>query len=173
MSYKVLNEKDRASGFIGDNAKAKCDQNSVITPAWYRFSGAAGDKMADACVPQKRCGTHAPGWLNGAHPVNVGNTVKRKVCFHWGSKCCTWSVEIRVKKCNGFFVYELQRTPTCYLRYCGNAGLRKQSKPKLKLGYVNIGNQNGSFSLCHYFTTTPRIHFVFPFLFNFCNPRGT
>ena len=82
--------------------------------------------MADSCVKQQHCGTHAPGWLNGALPVKTGETVVRQVCFNWGSRCCKWSVKIKVKKCSGgFFVYELQRTPVCHLRYCGNAGLGK------------------------------------------------
>ena len=124
MAHKLLDEKDRAAGYSG--GAAKCDQSALMTPAWYRFSGAAGDKMADSCVKKAHCGTHAPGWLNGAHPVNVGETVERQVCFHWGSSCCKWSVKIKVKKCSSFFVYELQRTPTCHLRYCGNAGLGKR-----------------------------------------------
>lgn len=83
--------------------------------------------MADSVVPQGHCGTHAPGWLNGDHPVNTGEIVDRKVCFHWGSRDCKWEVNIKVKKCNGFFVYELKSTPTCHLRYCGNSGLGKQT----------------------------------------------
>lgn len=125
-SYSVLDEKDRAAG--NDANKYTCDQRDIATPAWYRFSEDAGDKMADSCVPQLHCGTHAPGWLNGDHPVNEGEVVERQACFHWGSSCCKWSTKIKIKKCKGFFVYELQRTPACHLRYCGNSGLRKWQK---------------------------------------------
>lgn len=120
-SYSVLDEKDRAAG--NDANKYTCDQRDIATPAWYRFSGDAGDKMADSCVAELHCGTHAPGWLNGDHPVNEGEVVERQACFHWGSSCCKWSTKIKIKKCKGFFVYELQRTPACHLRYCGNSGL--------------------------------------------------
>ncbi|XP_078377492.1 uncharacterized protein LOC144660677 isoform X5 [Oculina patagonica] len=120
IDYKELDEKDRAAGYDGSNYK--CDQREIVTPAWYRFSGDAGDKMADSCVPQLHCGTHAPGWMKGDHPVNEGEIVERQVCFHWGSRCCKWTAKIKVKKCKGFFVYELQRTPACHLRYCGNSG---------------------------------------------------
>ena len=84
--------------------------------------------MADSCVPTSHCGTHAPGWLKGDHPVNEGEIVERKVCFHFGSRCCKWSAKIKVKKCKGFFVYELQRTPVCNLRYCGNSGQGKKKQ---------------------------------------------
>lgn len=82
--------------------------------------------MADSCVPNSHCGTHAPGWLKGNHPVNEGEIVERKACFHFGSRCCKWTRKIKVKKCKGFFVYELQRPPACNLRYCGNSGQGKQ-----------------------------------------------
>ena len=124
--YKVLNEKNRAAGY--DGSLANCDRGALITPAWYRFSGDAGVKMADSCVQKSHCGTHAPGWFNGSLPSNVGETVVGTVCFHWSSSCCKWSVKIRVKKCNGsYYVYELQRTPVCHLRYCGNSGLGKNT----------------------------------------------
>ena len=124
VAYKVLSEKNRAANYTG--AQGNCDQSALITPAWYRFSGDAGDKMADSCVKQLHCGTHAPGWLDGVLPLNVGQIVERTVCFNWGSSCCKWSVKVKVKKCSGhYFVYELQRTPVCHLRYCGNTGLGK------------------------------------------------
>ena len=124
--YKLLNEKNRAAGYNG--SLENCDQGALITPAWYRFSGDAGVKMADSCVQQSHCGTHAPGWFNGSLPSNVGETVVGTVCFHWSSSCCKWSVKIKVKKCNGsYYVYELQRTPVCHLRYCGNSGLGKNA----------------------------------------------
>lgn len=137
-SYTILDEKDRAAGYNGNTDK--CDEREIATPAWYRFSGDAGDKMADTCVPTSHCGTHSPGWLKGAHPVKEGEIVQRKVCFHFGSRCCKWTDKIKVKKCKGFFVYELQRTPGCNLRYCGNSG---QGKQKLVI-YLSI------FQILHY-----------------------
>ena len=76
--------------------------------------------MPDQCVPAYHCGTHAPGWLNGAHPAVAEGAVQRKVCFHWTSNCCLWSINIRVRNCGGFYVYELSDTPACHLRYCGD-----------------------------------------------------
>jgi len=81
--------------------------------------------MPTSCVPKHHCGTHAPGWLSGSHPTRVGQTVNGKVCFHWGSNCCQWHANIQIKRCNGFYVYKLGKTPVCWLRYCGNAGFGK------------------------------------------------
>lgn len=89
---------------------------------WYRFIGSSGTMMATSCVPKHYCGTHAPGWLNGAHPTRLGQIVNGQVCFHWGGSCCNWKANIQIKKCNGFYVYKLGKTPVCWLRYCGNAG---------------------------------------------------
>jgi len=78
--------------------------------------------MPTACVPKLRCGTHAPGWLNGSHPSVADGIVTRKVCYHWSSGCCQWHNNIRVKNCGAFYVYELQKPAggnVCSLRYCG------------------------------------------------------
>ena len=80
--------------------------------------GAAGTAMPTACVPTHRCGTHAPGWLQGGHPTEEQGVVTKKVCFHWSGNCCKWSVNIRVRDCGEFYVYNLPKTPVCYLKYC-------------------------------------------------------
>ena len=119
--HEVLNDRQRAAGVHRGNT-LKCDQKDLVTPKWYRFTGAAGTQMPTSCVPKHYCGTHAPGWLSGSHPTRVGQVANAKVCFNWGGSCCHWSANIQIKKCNNFFVYKLARTPVCWLRYCGNAG---------------------------------------------------
>ena len=121
LHYEKLNDRMRAASVHRGNT-LKCDQRDLVTPKWYRFTDAAGTMMPTSCVPKQHCGTHAPGWLSSSHPTKVGETVNGKVCFHWGSKCCLWHANIQVKKCNGFYIYKLARTPLCSLRYCGNAG---------------------------------------------------
>ena len=121
-NYIVLSEADRAQRNTWQNNLA-CDNNLVT--GWYRFQGAAGDRMADKCVLQYRCGTYAPGWLHGTHPTVAEGVVTRKVCYHdWGD-CCRWSNIIKVKNCSYYYVYELQKPPNCNNRYCGNAGAGK------------------------------------------------
>ena len=76
--------------------------------------------MATSCVDLNHCGTHAPGWMNAAHPTVAEGASNVQVCFHWAQNCCHWSVNIRVRNCSGFYVYDLKKPPVCKLRYCGN-----------------------------------------------------
>ena len=118
--YKVISDADRSQTYEYKNvqdAKPICDRR--LPKAWYRFSGLAGDKMSNECVPPYHCGTHAPGWLLGAHPEVSDGVVTRTVCFSWRNKCCRWRSQISVRNCGDFYVYKLQRAPKCKLRYCG------------------------------------------------------
>ncbi|EDO46575.1 predicted protein [Nematostella vectensis] len=117
--YTVFNSFDRAIGNTAQNS-LKCDQRDLPGNLWYRFLGAAGNAMPTSCVPVKRCGTHAPGWIVGSHPSLRYSLVTRKVCYHWSGSCCRWSNYIKVRNCGGFYVYQLPKTPVCWLRYCGN-----------------------------------------------------
>lgn len=117
--YTVFNSFDRAIGNTAQNS-LKCDQRDLPGNLWYRFLGAAGNAMPTSCVPVRRCGTHAPGWMVGSHPSLRYSLVTRKVCYHWSGSCCRWSNNIKVRNCGGFYVYQLPKTPVCWLRYCGN-----------------------------------------------------
>jgi len=70
-----------------------------LGPGWFRFQGDAGTKMTTTCVPYLRCGTDAPGWLDGDHPAVADGTVTRSVCFSWKPNCCVWSINIQVRNC--------------------------------------------------------------------------
>jgi len=119
-NYTVLSEADRAQGHLVINASNyRCDRDDLV-PGWYRFQGAAGDRMADTCVPERHCGTHYPGWLSGAHPTVAEGVVTRSVCSSYSNICCNWYQNIRIKNCGEYFVYELPRTYYCPARYCGN-----------------------------------------------------
>ena len=131
-TYNVLSGVDRSARYMSSLPNvAECDSHAII-PAWYRFKGAAGDRMVDVCVPTRRCATHAPGWINGNHPTVDEGVVTRQVCFHWRFDCCIWKSIIKVRNCGTYFVYYLQGTPICYLRYCGNG---KGKLPSLFLNF--------------------------------------
>ena len=120
-NYSVLDEADRAQGnAFQPYPYWKCDDRLVT--GWYRFKGAAGDRMSDKCVLKFRCGTRNPGWLNGTHPTIADGVVTRTVCFSEKANCCLARNIIKVKNCSSYYVYELQRSLRCYLRYCANAG---------------------------------------------------
>ena len=113
-NYTVLSEADRAQG----NAQPPYNRTDLdLLTGWYRFQGAAGDRMPDKRVLRYRCGTWHPGWLNGAHPTVAEGVVTRTVCYSGYRSCCRASNIIKVKNCNSYYVYELQRT---VFRYCGN-----------------------------------------------------
>ena len=100
-------------------SNAKCDKND-ISYGWYRITGEAGNQMPETCIPEYHCGTHAPGWLNGKHPTVHEGIVTREACYRWEGVCCKYKNDIRIRNCGGYYVYELQKTPACDMRYCGN-----------------------------------------------------
>ena len=122
--YQVLNDRSRAAG-VPRGHVLRCDQRDIPSYRWYRFTGASGNEMPTKCVPEHRCGTHAPGWLSTPHPTRMGQIINGKVCFRWRGRCCHWSANIWIKRCNGYYIYKLGRTPVCHLRYCGNGGFGK------------------------------------------------
>ena len=87
--------------------------------AWYRFAGPAGSQLADSIVPKYHCGTNLPGWLNGAHPVTLGENVIRQVCFHFSGDSCYLTKDVEIKQCGGFYIYKFQRLTWCRAKYCG------------------------------------------------------
>ena len=119
-SYTVLSEADRAQGHIEIHASNyRCDRYDLVL-GWYRFEGAAGNRMADKCIPMNHCNTRYPGWLSGTYPKVADGVVTRTVCFSWSHTCCGWRHIIRIKNCGAFFVYELSKPISCPDRYCGN-----------------------------------------------------
>ena len=117
QNYQVLSNADRK--VTNGATPALCDNS--LGPAWFRFQGDAGTKMPTSCIPPHRCGTHAPGWLNGAHPDEYEGKVTRQVCFSHSS-CCQWSVNIQVQNCSGYYLYYISGTysgHSCALRFCG------------------------------------------------------
>ena len=119
-SYATLSEATRAHSYV--DGTFKCDDG--LTTQWYRFSGAAGNRMRSSCISGYgstfRCQTHAGGWLNGAHPSVAEGEVSRTVCFAWESSCCKWAQTIKVKNCGDFYVYYLSKPPSCDFRFCGS-----------------------------------------------------
>ena len=123
--YNFINDSDRA--ITNSNKQFKCDK--TLTSGWYRFHGHAGQQMPTSCVAMNHCGANAPGWINGTHPTVAEGVSTVQVCFNWGNKCCRYSINIRVRNCNGFYVYELKKPPACRLRYCGNGAQGSVEKP--------------------------------------------
>ncbi|XP_073490769.1 pancreatic secretory granule membrane major glycoprotein GP2-like [Aquarana catesbeiana] len=79
---------------------------------WYQFVGSGGVRIPEYCVPNYRCNTDTPAWMNGTHPVIRDGIVDRTSCAHWSEDCCYWTSTIQVKACpQGYYVYKLIGTP--------------------------------------------------------------
>ena len=124
INYATLDDPNRNRYYNGGDASPSCDQNAVQGDwkggdVWYRFAGPAGSQLADSIVPTHHCGTLATGWLNGAHPVFLGENVTRQVCFHWDGNSCNWNTDVDIKQCGGFYIYKFKAVPGCEFKYCG------------------------------------------------------
>ena len=116
-NYSILDNANRESDYVTPMKRSFCD--TVLPVGWYRFKGDAGTKMPTTRVPAYRCGTDWSGWLDGAHPTVEDGKVKRTVCFSDRPSGCKYSIEINVKNCGSYFIYNLLSLPGCNSRYCG------------------------------------------------------
>ncbi|KAM9856942.1 uncharacterized protein ACBR49_000608 [Aulostomus maculatus] len=118
-NYTVLNDEWRSVNYVGNSIIA-CDQD-VNWQGWYRlFLGNTSTHIPERCIPDYRCGTHAPLWITEAHPSQSNVIVNRTVCNNWNGNCCYFpSHSIHVKLCYGsYYVYKLVQPSTCHLAYC-------------------------------------------------------
>ena len=138
-NYAVLSEADRAQGYKVTNASSHRSDTYDLIPGWYRFQGAAGDRMADRCVPINHCGTQVPAWLNETYPTIAEGVVIRRICYHYSNECCHGRHIIRIKNCGAYFVYDLSRTYYYHARYCGNGMAGKFLRMFL---IISISSQN-------------------------------
>ncbi|XP_032438599.1 uncharacterized protein LOC116732488 [Xiphophorus hellerii] len=117
-TYTVLNDTWRSTE-NRDNSILHCDR-SMSWSGWNRFYlGQTNAQIPEKCVAVNRCGTHAPLWINGTHPVQLNEIVTRTVCNAWSGSCCYFtSHTIQIKLCYGFYVYKLQQPSACWLAYC-------------------------------------------------------
>ncbi|GCB71527.1 hypothetical protein scyTo_0005971 [Scyliorhinus torazame] len=96
-----------------------CD--NIMDREWYRFTGFAGDAMPTFCIQENFCGTHAPIWLNGSHPMLPDGIVSVQACASFNENCCLWSTTVKVKACpGGYYVYQLPKPSVCFHAYCGH-----------------------------------------------------
>ena len=100
-SYTVLNEADRAQGNVL-RPYFRCDK--ALGFEWYRFQGAAGDRMPEKCVLMKHCGSKHPGWLSGTHPNATENFLTCKVCYSGPENAVLRITLLTVKNCSGYYV---------------------------------------------------------------------
>ena len=82
----------------------------------------AGTKIPEGVVPSRKCGTLAPGWMNGQHPTEIGEEVEREICFNWSgifnASNCIDSKHIKVTNCGAYYVYKLPKPDYYSMGYC-------------------------------------------------------
>ena len=116
---------DRSSSF---SPHMYATGSSLQNAKWYRFSGAAGFRMASAYPGYQRCGTWYPGWLATPHHPHGRAAREGRVCFGRsnvpaGTPSCDYSKIIETCTCSydggrtDTFLYKLPR-PDAGL-YCG------------------------------------------------------
>ena len=114
--YKNLSDATRKISYLTPFGSELCDNQ--LPSGWYRFVGAAGTKMPTTRVPAYKCGADWSGWLNGAHPTVEDGEVKRTVCFGDRSTGCKYAINISVKNCSSYYIYQLVQPPFCSMRFC-------------------------------------------------------
>ena len=117
--YQILNATTRNHSYGGGWA---CDGNDHDEdwkgPGWYRMMDPAGSKIPEKPPSTFHCGTSTPGWMNGVHPSQHGETQEREICFNWYGKTCRWKTTITVINCKDYFVYNLPKISGICKRYC-------------------------------------------------------
>jgi len=131
-NYNILNDKYR--NVIYGNTPSLCDQLSASYnptqkspdwegPAWYRILPPAGTYIPTEPPGGYKCGTNAPGWINGFPALtNIGQTEEATICFHVGNNDCFKRTKINITLCTDvktkYYIYQLPNSYYCNYRYC-------------------------------------------------------
>ena len=123
-NHQEIDDPSRSTSNVWEpGTNANCDK--YLVTGWYRFMTG---EMPTSPVDVKHCGTQAPIWINGALPTVVNQTVDRQACVNFFGIYCLQSFWIKVRNCDGFFVYYLKPTFGCPIAYCAG-----KSPPLLRL----------------------------------------
>ena len=79
--------------------------------------------MVDSLSFSVLCQNNILNIFLGPHPDQLGETVGMQACFNGpsGDDECQWLTSIQVKNCGNFYLYKLEDTPYCPLRYCSTS----------------------------------------------------
>lgn len=67
---------------------------------WFRFTGAAGNRLLNHCVPAMSCGTDLSLWSNDKMPSMVGVVTQFKVFAIWEGQCKYETLKSSVLRCS-------------------------------------------------------------------------
>ena len=101
-AYTVMNDYTREVGYSNVYL---CDAD--LPTAWYRFEDGNYQYLPESAPLEGSCGTDAPGWLDGSHPLVTGSQAFASVCFSYAGFSCYTSLTISVINCGAYFIYHL------------------------------------------------------------------
>ena len=135
MEYKNLTDGWRK--IDGDSSVINCDKDNDQFDGhrWFRFTGPAGEMLATTEQQGGSCGTYGVSWMNGIHPTTIGEVVTRSICFSFIVPCDPAIHNTKVVRCRNydgehFYLYQLQKPPTCDLAYCAVSSGKAYQKIK-------------------------------------------
>jgi len=117
------------SDILPINRFYNCDLR-VMTAAgkpWFRFSGAAGNRLLDHCVATSNCGTYVPIWSDDTMPDQIGLVTSIQAYTSFWGDCKdpddTDDIDCQVIRCSdepNDYVYRLADDyNVCPYGFCG------------------------------------------------------
>ena len=102
----------------------QCDTEEMMAAnrPWFRFSGSAGNKLADWCIPHDSCGTSVALWSDDPMPSEIGVVQPIQVYGEYEGNCRNWALNVSVVRCSSAvadFVYRYDDDYGCFLGFCG------------------------------------------------------
>jgi len=107
-----------------------CDTRDMVAAGkpWFRFSGAAGNRLLDHCVPSRAsgsCGTQVALWSDDTMPDQIGVVTSIQAYASWWGHCkiSLYTTQCQVIRCSDKphdFVYRLDDDSSiCTMGFCG------------------------------------------------------
>ena len=109
-----------------DGTTPNCDTHSMYYDGrpWFRFLGAAGNRLLDRCPPPSSCGTDGAMWSDATMPTVEGERKLVTVYGSWTKGCKDFTYHLSVLKCSrdvNDYVYRHEGDNICWRGYCGMA----------------------------------------------------
>ena len=112
------------NGLRRKDGQLNCDTEPMVKQGrpWFRFSGAAGNRLLDSCPPINSCGTIDGMWSDEVMPKRTGEIRVINVFASAGYQCKRFTYKLKVKKCSRRrhdYIYRYLGDSHCYLSFCG------------------------------------------------------
>lgn len=100
-----------------------CDLHNDLK--WFRFAGAAGNRMLNSCPQDQSCGTYYPIWSDSKIPETVGVRKIVKAYMSYRGNCEAYTKYVEVMKCSSSDIIYRYTSPVadskyrCRQAFCG------------------------------------------------------